>query len=397
LKLLLQFTFLLSALLIFSSCENDPISIGKNILPDSDFLNLIEVNSLEGEWGQASSNFKADSVNLGRSQRLLLGNLDGEIEASFLLKFFIFLPESIYTPLQEGNINVLKSWVELDPSYKIGNTNSNFDYSVHEVFEYWQFNNFDADSLNNLSVGNEDMKVEQIEISDSLFAFELNKDLVQAWMDVRVDSSLTRKNYGLYFKSNAGYVIGFPASNGSIYGFTPRLYIELENPGEFVDTLLTEIVSDDVHIVKGTIINPPEKEIVLQSGIGQRGSLKFDLSNIPQNVVLNKAVLEISVDSSKSLFGSPSTDSLAIYFYSDEELKTIDDQVRVKYLTRDGNKYSGQVETIIQNWINGKVNYGIEIRLSDEIRGLTRSVIYGSNSDDPALRPKLTLVYAEQR
>lgn len=396
-KLLLQITFLFSAILIFSSCENDPISLGKDILPDSDFLNLIEVNSLDGEWGQSSSNFQADSINLGRSQRLLLGNLDGGIEASFLLKFFIFLPESIYTPLQEGNINVLKSWVELDPSYKIGNTNNSFDYSVHEVFDYWQFNNFDSDSLNNLSIGIEDMKVDQIENSDSLFAFELNKDLVQAWMDLRIDSSLTRKNYGLYFKSNAGYVIGFPASNGSIYGFTPRLYIELENPGVFVDTLLTEIVSDDVHIVEGEIIDSPQNEVVLQAGIGQRGSLKFDLSNLPQNVVLNKAVLEISVDSSKSMFGSPSTDSLAIYFYSDEELKTIDSQIRAEYLTRDGYKYSGQVETIIQNWINGKTNYGIEIRLSDEIRGLTRSVIYGSDYNNPSLRPKLILVYAEQR
>lgn len=394
-KLLLQITFLLSAVLIFSSCENDPISLGKDILPDDDFLNVVEVNSTDGNWGQTTSYYKTDSLNLGRSQRLLLGKIDGNIEASFLIKFFIFIPESVYNPLLVDSINVLKSWIELDPSYKIGNTNSSFNFTVNEVYEYWQFNNFTEDSLNNLSIGSEDMKVSQAEISDTLFSFEVNKDLVQAWMDVRVDTTLSRKNNGLYFHSNSDYAIGFPASNGTIYGFTPRLYIELEKPGSFIDTLLTEIVSDDVHIVKGSVIEPPQNEIILQAGLGQRGALKFDLTNIPKNVVLNKAVLEINIDSSKSLFGNPSTDSLAVYFYSDEELKTIDNQVRVRYLVRNGYKYSGQVETVVQNWINGKENNGIELRLSDEVRGLTRSVIYGSDFSDSSLKPKLTLVYAE--
>jgi hypothetical protein len=389
------FSFLLLLILIIG-CEPDPTSIGEDLLPPGDFLSLVNVNSFTENWEITSSNYEYDSLNFGRSQYLLLGR-NQDAEASILIKFYMELPDSVKDQLERDSIEVVSAKVEFTPFYNLGNEDASYDFTVHKINEFWQYDGFNSDSLNNLDYDETDMAISK-EITDSIVTIQLDPGVVYNWLRSRVDtSSFYYDNEGMLIKPGAGMtdkVVGFLSSNGSYYGTVPLYSIVVKKFGGFQDTLRQSYIRDDVHVIDGQLPEAPEGKMRLYSGLGGRSRISFDFSSLPSKVIINKATMQIFIDSVLTVQGTPAMDSIEISLISDTTDETVYTGIPPVYLHRSTKYYSGEVYSLIQKIVNGYDFKGFRLRATDEYRSLNQTVLYGPSEIDSLKKPMITIIYS---
>ena len=140
--------------------------------------------------------------------------------------------------------------------------------------------------------------------------------------------------------SNSERIFGLPAYSVSTSGQT-IMEVEYEVPGEYVDTI-TAYISSDVHVVDGSLNETSDDIIVLEGGIGVRGLLKFDLSSIPVNSIINDATLELKFDSTSSSVGSADQKVILVYMMENYDEKSSLDSLGYFVLTREDDVFSGK-------------------------------------------------------
>ena len=164
------------------------------------------------------------------------------------------------------------------------------------------------------------------------------------------------------------------------------------------DTLVV-YPSKDLHIVEsiGAVPIGSQDKIILEGGYALRGKLKMDVSAIPKDVSISKAILELNVDEINSIDGDPSSDSIYVHMYlnSARDSLTADSTVTT-LLKRSGNVFSGNISWMVQKWVSGTENQGMRLTLLDEYSSVSKIVLYGSKENNPALRPKLTIYYPKK-
>lgn len=374
---------------IFISCQDDPTSLGKNFIGDE--IEIIILNSTEDSLAQHSSSYLVDSLSLGASSRILLGNLD-YVKSSMLLRFGVILPDSIRTSLLNKSLTVLNSEVELRPNYRIGDLTQQFNFSVHKITSEWGSAKFNADSLALLSFEPNEI-TDQKEISDTLIKFNVHSDIALEWMNALAGDSLA-ENYGMVFFPETGtnLIYGFRAFPFIQFENSPLIRFIVENENSKIDTVIATLVFD-VHVPEGTPPVVSDDRIQLISGLGQRGKLFFDLSKLPQNVNINRAELTLQLDSLNSVVGSPAADSLRIQLFADSSDLSVISNLRSSRLRFDGKQFKGDITQPIQLISNGTDNQGMRLILSNEVEALDKYVVYGSMFSDPSLRPKLVIYY----
>lgn len=381
-------SLILIFIVFFTSCQDDPTSLGKDLIGDQ--LEILIISSDTDTLTQNSSSFVTDSLNFGAASRVLLGNLE-YVKSTMLLRFGTFLPDSISDALEDGTITVLSSEVELRPIYRIGDRSQNLNFSVHEITSSWGSSGFNADSLAMLTYDPVELTNTK-EVTDSLIKFDVNTTVALKWLNtLRGDTSAT--NYGM---------ILLPAGGNLLYGFrafplisqedSPFIRFVIQNSENKIDTISAPVVFD-VHIPEGTIPAISEDRIQLTAGLGQRGKLFFDLSKLPPHVNINKAELTLNVDSTLSYIGSPDTDSLRVHLYSDSTNNEIASDQRALRLYFDGKQFKGDIARCVQAFVSGKENQGMSLTLSNEISAVDKYVVYGSKFADQTLRPKLVIYY----
>lgn len=374
---------------LFSSCQDDPTSLGKNFIGDE--IEIIILNSTEDSLAQHSSSYLVDSLSLGASSRILLGNLD-YVKSSMLLRFGITLPDSIRTSLLNKSLTVLNSEVELRPNYRIGDLTQQFNFSVHKITSKWGSAKFNADSLALLSYEPNEI-TDQKEISDTLIKFNVHSEIALEWMNALAGDSLA-ENYGMVFFPTSGtnLIYGFRAFPFIQFENSPLIRFIVENENSKIDTVVATLVFD-VHVPEGTPPVVSDDRIQLISGLGQRGKLFFDLSKLPQNVNINRAELTLQLDSLNSVVGSPAADSLRIQLFADSSDLSVISNLRSSRLRFDGKQFKGDITQPIQLISNGTDNQGMRLILSNEVEALDKYVVYGGRFSDPSLRPKLVIYY----
>ncbi len=384
-------------IVLIAGCEPDPTAIGEDLLPEGDFLSLVEVNSFTENWEVTSKNYSVDSLTFGRARFLLLGR-NSDAEASFLIKFFMELPDSIEYQLERDSIEVVSAKVDFTPAYNLGDENADYNFTVHKINEFWQYKDFSIDSLNNLDYDETDMAVSK-EITDSIVTVQLDPYVVYNWLRSRVDtSSFYYKNEGMLFKPGAGMtnkIVGYLASNGSYYGAIPTYTIVLKKLGEEnQDTLVTSFIRDDTHVIDGQIPEAPEGKIRLYSGLGGRSILSFDFSSLPPKVIINKATMQIFIDSALTAQGVPAIDSIEVSLIEDTTDGTVYTGLPPIYLHRSTKYYQGEIHTLIQKIVNGYDFQGFRLRGTDEQRTLNQVFIYGPAETDSLKKPMINIIYS---
>lgn len=372
-----------------SSCNDAPTSIGENLIPNSDKVN---VDSLTVISSKASASSFVENIKKGTSPRLLLGKYKN-VESRMLVKFFSLIPDSVLTPLKEDQIDVVDSWVELYPEYSIGDSSNQLQFSVQHINSGWIAQNFVWDSLQMLNHDQNDL-ASQFVYTDSSITFKLSTDIVKEWLKSRVDKSLPENNGLLFTPLNEGRVLGFQSVAFVVNDRAPKLKIVVQKQGAFTDTI-TAIPSRSVHIVNGTIPEETPQNITLQDGLALHSKFWIDVSKIPLGSAVNKSILTFNINTSASDEGSIKTDTLGLYFYKDSTANIVDSTSKV-LLIREGEQFSGDFTRVVQRWVDGDDNQGIRIYLTDERRALNKVVLYSNGVSDIAKKPKLTVYYTEK-
>ncbi|MGE5400655.1 MAG: hypothetical protein ACM3S2_09640 [Ignavibacteriales bacterium] len=375
---------ILSSLFLYA-CSEDPTSAGLSLLNNGD---IITINADSSIQTQSAEYLKTD-VKLTYSNRVLLGRY-GNVRSSFLLQFNLssVLPDSIKKELNDGTLTVSYAKIQMSPVYTLGNSTS-FDFLVHKVNNLWS-SNYTADSLSKLSYDAANMKIKN-DFNDSLYTIELDNNKVLSWFS---DSNYVNKNYGMYFEpaNNVNKIVGFQAIASSPAKSLMSMTVVFNKPGKYIDTL-TFSPMNDVHMVSGTLPVVNNTKLVVQGGISVSSRFQVLLPSIPETAIINSAILQLTIDSTSSVLGNPSDNSLIVKFLTDKN-STAYDTLRTTVLYKSGNVFSGNITAHLQRWINKEPNYGLMISSGNADNNVD---LFAFREGTAANGPKLKILYTTKR
>jgi len=380
---------ILFTLLNLLSCSDDPTSIGIDLL-QGDYLIVSTFDTQDDTVTQSSSFFK-EVVPLGLSSKVLIGKRD-ELEATTLMDFLFFIEDSLRQDFLDGNIMVNQAFMELTPTYLYTDSMAEYDFSVHEITSDWS-SGFTSDSLANLTFNVEDLSSNK-NFTDSIYTFDLNSDFVLQWLKSYIDTSLGTFN-GIYFipTMSTGKVVGFQALTPTS-STAAKLKVVIEKPGSFVDTIRAFIFADVSAIITDLPVLPAA-DIGVQASTTIQSSLFFDLSEVPRDIIINKAELILTEDTLSSITGSPFNANLAVFQITDSSDLTVNESSGI-LLGKHNNIYTGNITSYITSWINSENNQGMVIRSASLTEGLELFAIKGSDYPNLSERPRLRIVFTSR-
>lgn len=393
--LLLSF-FAVALTVIFISCNQDPTSVGSNLVSEQDQFTFNQLDSYESNISQKSA-WSQITPKLGTSQYVLLGKTS-YAESSMLLLYNIYLPDSLLARLKAGELLVKSASLKMIPKYTLGDNSASFDFSVYQIRSPWTEIGFDRDSLSQLSYDASDIK-SNLTTTDTTINFNLNTNVVKEWLMRKADSTAAPKNYGLIFKPKPSTqkILGFLGIHGTAATNESILNVILERPSTGYKDTINVSPYEDVHVVTGTLPTT-NNNFYLEGGYSLRSTLFFDISSLAKSSIVNKAILDLTVDESKSLDGSLKSDSIYVQLLADSTSRRLtSDSVYSVLLKRTGNVFSGDISWIVQKWLSGVENQGVIISLVDEYSTAARIAFYGSKDPNKALRPKLKITYMQKK
>ncbi len=371
----------------FLACEDEPSALGIELLASD----LISVRTFDSQIDTLDQNsgYHKKVIQLGTSSKILIGKHDN-IEASTLLKFIFGLADTLKDDIISGDLVVNEAWIELTTRYVYVDSNEVMDFTVHKVNSFWDRSGFTIDSLPKLSYEMNDISSSK-EITDTNYVFNIDPDVILSWMKNAADTSL-EKNYGIYLRpvNNSGKVVGFQAFTATS-SEAAKLTLVIEKTGSYVDTI-SGFIFADVSVVDGDLPVLPSEDIAVQSSISVNSIITFDLSAVPDGVVINSAELIIKKDSINTRTGTSFANELLAYFVEDSTAKEVNEGGAFKLSFIDNN-YSGDITSYVRIWINEKRNQGVILRSGNDIEGLELFALKGSNAINFAERPRIKIVY----
>jgi hypothetical protein len=308
------------------------------------------------------------------------------------MDFAFFIVDSLQQDFLDGNITVNQAFIELTPQYTYTDSMAEYDFTVHEITSDWSIG-FTSDSLVNLSFNAEDLSSNK-NFTDSIYTFDLNSDFVLQWIKNSIDTSLGTNN-GLYFipTMSTGKVVGFQALTATS-STAAKLKVVIEKPGSFVDTIRAFIFADVSAIISDLPVLPAV-DIGVQASTTIQSSLFFNLSEVPRDIVINKAELILTEDTLSSITGSSFNSNLAVFQITDSSDLTINENSGI-LLGKHNNIYTGDITSFITSWINNEDNQGMVIRPASLIEGLELFAIRGSEYPELSERPRLRIVFTSK-
>ncbi len=375
----------------FLSCSDEPTSIGIDLL-GSDFVIVSTFDTKDDSVTQTSSFYK-EVVPLGLSSKVLIGKRD-DLEATTLMDFVFFITDSLQQDFLDGNITINQAFIQLTPTYTYTDDAAEYDFTVHKINSEWSITGFTSDSLATLSYDENDLSSNK-NFTDSIYTFDLSNDFVLQWIKVSIDSSLG-KNNGIFIKPtmNTGKVVGFQALTTTSSN-AAKLKVVIEKQGSFVDTI-SAFIFGDLSAVTADLPTLPAEDIGVQASIVIQSRLFFNLSEIPPDIIINKAELILTQDTLRSITGSSFNANLAVYNITDSSDVTIDNDSKI-VLEKENDIYTGDITSFITSWIANENNQGMVIKPASPIEGLELFAIKGSEHPEFSERPRLRIIFTSRK
>jgi hypothetical protein len=391
-KLFLILPFFAAFLFALPGCSDDPSSLGKDQLAERGVGVVDTAFSRDTNKVKANS-FRPDSaLQLGASNYLLVGKVKN-VEAWTLIRFSPYLADSKYNP---DSLSILSAKITLTYAYKVGDTTAFFEATVRRPTIGWSPYTFTADSLAYLAYSGNIGTITD-SIASTTTTFDLNKSVVWDWFKVGYDTNYATKNYGILIQPNPNCkkIVGFQAVTTSSTTHA-ILKVEVEKNGtyDYYHDTLTFNAYSDVHIVKGTEIKQPQR-MTIQSGLPSYGNVWFDISQIPDGVVLNNAELILHCDTTQNLHGTTMDNELLAYYVADSAANTVSSSFYTT-LGYDTGSYTGTVTSIVSSYLAAKKNINFKIFPVAPLDGVDVTSIYSHESTDPKLRPELKIIYTKK-
>ncbi|CUS76948.1 hypothetical protein JGI14_100829 [Candidatus Kryptonium thompsonii] len=347
--------FVLSVFLI--GCSKEPNDVGFGLLPDNELFNVKVYEDSVEIYAENIQNFISNSS----SNILLIGNYDG-ISCDILIRFDI--PDTLRDiKIEWAQVRLFKS------GFVMGDSTLPVHFTAHKVLSNYYDTLYDSRIIGEFE-----------SVPDSVNYFKIDTGVVREW--------LNGKNYGLYLKSQSNGVIwGFNSLDAPL--FTPALEIAVPKEGGGVDTIRF-VYGSDGYIAK---LNEriDTNYIVLQAGVGLRSILRFNVSKLPKNIIINRAEVSLYLKD-KRKYGERG-DSLIASFITDINLvRSSTGGFEGDYLGLknpvDTLEYVIPITTPVQRWVNGEPNNGILLRCLSEVDNFDRFTFYYVER-----KPKLKIYY----
>lgn len=392
-----------------SSCEENPTEVGKKIIEENTFGDVIGRDTLDSysdNISVKSKSFIGPELSFNYNSTNYAGRIVDqytESKASLVMMLISYLSDTTYvTALKNGSVIVESARFVILPKSTIGNEDDYWDIDVHPLTSVWNgssgIKKTDMDTLCDNSIN---MKTGPIEkLNDSLYTFPVDKQIMTEWLYTRADDSLEYKYKGVVFtpKSGTKKMLGFNSSD-SVY--MPRIEVFVrKTAGADLDTVVFYPKFEDamMHVVTYGQSSFDIQNIVLQGGIPIRSYLFFDyLKQLPEDIIINKAVLELTIDTLKAFKTNNKIEAVYVSALSDSlDISKISESSSSSELTREKNKFIGNITSIIDGQNYSKINFGFLLSVEDEIGNISRDMIYSESNPDPEKRPKLTIYYTKK-
>lgn len=381
-NLIFGFNIFLSLTILFSSCENSPNPLGLNYIPPGDTLNT-KIDTLKAI---SIYNFKK-YINTYYSLYIAVGLSQNTI-SRILIKF-------VSIPQDYDSATVISAKLHLKHnkySYQdsLGITSFNV-YRINKSFNFSEVNydNFSTSDIDGTILGtytiNNSANTEWIEIN-------LNNQVVRDWFEYSADTGYAQKNYGIALmpNNNSTAIRGFYSYN---YLDSVRPYINvIVNKNSDIDTFDLRY-TESVTLSDGDLPVNLQDRFILQSGISFKNIIRFDISGIPTNIVINEALLSFNLDNANSFISSLSDRRVVLGMLTDSSQLTTDG-VTYYANTSDTTTYYARLNPVFQKWISGtSANLGILMQNLTVVQNLDKFAFYAPNYSDSLKRPLLILRY----
>lgn len=337
-----------------------------------------------------------DEPASGLLTSLLLGK-SGEAQSYLLLKF---------TDFSDLDTNQVKSMtVYLRQVCQYGDNPVPFNAVVHPVKQTWDESTVVWSSAKEIYDANTEWARFNVPATDTAWVtFTLDSTVVENW--IRNSST----NYGLFIDfSDANFMARFLSTDYS----TEMCYSQVvyTTAAGVLDTAIV-YAATDVSLLQNLRSDKPltlEKNIDrlwVDNAAGYRSLLRFDLSSLPTNATIHRALLSLTVDTENS---NTHTDGLLLtcdavvgdslwnpLLAASDTLSSYptaygyDDDATLAF---SGSTATAAMSVIVQNWtLTTTPNYGLILTGSFGYDPQRLSIYTGQ--DHPEYTPKLTITYS---
>src|SRR5690606_11132938 len=227
-------------------------------------------------------------------------------------------------------------------------------------------------------------------VDSAQITIDVNTQLAKDWLEYTADTSYSVKNNGVIMIPNGGNTIKGFFSSSADESLRPSLEI-IVTKNSVTDTLVFN-QSESVFLsdAPSSVILPDR--IYLQSGVAFRSIVNFGLSQLPSNVIINDALLTLTLDTANSYLSPVSDQRLVAAMVTDSAAKT--DSLGLITLNRVGNEYSIRFILIMQNWNSGfNPNLGLALRNLSENSTMDIFSFFGPTYSDTSVVPRLRIRY----
>lgn len=378
------FVWVLLSALIFYSCEEVTSDLGQNYISPDDTLGTKLLDSKTDSLTISVNDFK-QYINTYISSQMLVGQYQN-YQARSLLKFNNL-------PTGYDSATIVSAKIKLKyTNYFYQDSMGTVSFDVFRLKSPLNFPTITYDSISSADIDNTIQGSFSGNPTDSsVITITLNNQLAKDWLEFAADTNYSVKNRGVIMIPNGGTAIkGFFTSQSGDENLYPALEIIVTKNSQ-TDTLTLK-ESDGMFVSDAPNSVIQSDRIFLQSGVAFRSIMNFDLSKLPNNVVINDALLTLTLDTANSYITQYSDQRLVAAMVTDTSTKT--DSLGFITLNRVGNVYSIRFIVIMQNWNSGVApNYGLALRNVSETGTMDIFSFFGPNYADTSVVPRLRIRY----
>ncbi len=385
--------FVLLSLLLLLGCAEKPKNVGGGLIDPNDVFTIVDtvVTSTSDATYRVAYAPGFGNINL-------TGRLTNNDE-SFSL--YNFIPDGSIDSLKGAQIDTVE--LGLYVTYRFLPSAPKIEFDIKKVETSWSQSTFTYDSLPLLVVSADSILgtfKDSMNYGSTVTA-QLKKDYIRRWADTYIDSGNHNRYFGFTVQARTipTGLIGFSTFN-SLSGIYPRLLIKYTKNG-LRDSVV--LISGEDTFVSKFAVAPILSPLTVRAAFGIRSKINFNFSALANKPTINRAILELTLDSTASSFSGYSPDTVIALLGMDSSIVDRSDSTvyvfgyRKEIIPNQSPVYSFVVSNIVQRWINGlRPNYGLTLRWAAEYSSAEKAVFFSSTAADSTKRPKIKITYSQK-
>ncbi len=371
-------------LMIIQSCANDPNDLGLNYISSNDTIGVRYLDSQSDTISITSTNYR-NYINNYLADLLLTGKYQN-YDSKALLKFYNL-------PTDKDSAKIISAVLTLRyGNYYFREKTGLTDFNVYSVLSNLNYTTITYDSVSSSDFGTTALGNYNGVVADSSsISLTLNNNLVKDWFEVAADTSYPVKNNGIALIPNmsSSVIKGFYLINNDP-DLIPTVRVVLSKNNVTDTVIVNASVGLSLSNAPSSII--PADRFLLQNGIAYRNILKFDLTKLPPNVIINNASLQFTLDKSSSFISDNTDKRIVIGMVTDSVSRK--DSIYNNASLLDTVTYLVNLNSVFQRWnSNIMPNLGLTFKNIYELQNLDNFAIYSPSAADISKRPRLKITY----